>query len=51
LRAAWSRQELHHWIASAARAATEGSVPTAQLSPAECENLRSLGYVDKCSAR
>ena len=51
LRAAWSRQALHHWIASAARAATSGAVPAARLTPEECENLRSLGYVEKCSAR
>ncbi|PYQ38852.1 MAG: hypothetical protein DMF77_23175 [Acidobacteria bacterium] len=51
LRAAWSRQALHHWIASVARTATSGTVAPASLTPEQCENLRSLGYVEKCIAR
>jgi arylsulfatase A-like enzyme len=52
LRAAWSRQELHHWIASAARAATAGDIPPAKLTREQCENLRALGYLSsntKCN--
>ena len=45
LRAAWSRQELHHWIASAARAATEGAVRPEKLTREQCENLKALGYI------
>jgi arylsulfatase A-like enzyme len=45
LRAAWSRQSLHHWIASSARAATSGSVVPKGLSREQCENLKALGYV------
>jgi hypothetical protein len=45
LRAAWSRQELHHWIASAARAATSGAVTPAKLPRDLCENLKALGYI------
>jgi len=45
LRAAWSRQALHHWIASAARAATAGTVAPPHLTREQCENLKALGYV------
>jgi arylsulfatase A-like enzyme len=46
LRAAWSRQSLHHWIASAARAAVSaGTIEPARLDRNECENLRGLGYL------
>jgi arylsulfatase A-like enzyme len=45
LRAAWSRQALHHWIASAARAAAPGAVAPAQLTREQCENLKALGYL------
>ena len=45
LRAAWSRQSLHHWIASVARAATAGDVPTGRLTREQCENLKALGYL------
>ena len=45
LRAAWSRQSLHHWIASAARAATSGAVTPAHLTREQCENLKALGYL------
>jgi arylsulfatase A-like enzyme len=46
LRAAWSRQSLHHWIASVARAATaEGTMAPGRLTREECENLKALGYL------
>ena len=45
LRAAWSRQALHHWIASAAREATSGTAPPERMSKEQCENLRALGYL------
>jgi len=46
LRAAWSRQSLHHWIASVARAAvSEGTIAPVRLPPDECENLKALGYI------
>jgi arylsulfatase len=45
LRAAWSRQELHHWIASAARAATSGTAAPGTMTKEQCENLRALGYL------
>jgi arylsulfatase A-like enzyme len=45
LRAAWSRQSLHHWIASAARAATSGTVTSDHLTRDQCENLKALGYI------
>jgi arylsulfatase A-like enzyme len=45
LRAAWSRQALHHWIASAARAETSGIVAPGDVSREQCENLKALGYV------
>jgi arylsulfatase A-like enzyme len=54
LRAAWSRQALHHWIASAARAATSGTVAPSHLTREQCENLQALGYVGadtKCPER
>jgi arylsulfatase A-like enzyme len=46
LRAAWSRQSLHHWIASAARAAvSEGAIAPGRLTREQCENLKALGYL------
>ena len=45
LRAAWSRQALHHWMAGAAREATSGTLSPARLSREQCENLKALGYV------
>jgi arylsulfatase A-like enzyme len=54
LRAAWSRQALHHWTSGAAREATSGTVAPAQMTREQCENLRALGYVSadtKCPAQ
>jgi len=45
LRAAWSRESLHHWIASVARATSAGTVEPAALTREQCENLKSMGYL------
>jgi arylsulfatase A-like enzyme len=45
LRAAWSRQSLHHWIASVARASAAGTAEVPTLSHDQCENLKALGYI------
>jgi arylsulfatase A-like enzyme len=45
LRAAFSRQVLHHWISSAARAATSGTAAPEKMTKEQCENLRALNYL------
>ena len=45
LRAAWAREELHHWIASVARGAAAGTVAPARMTREQCENLKSMGYL------
>jgi arylsulfatase len=50
LRAAYYRQALHAWTLRLARRAPSGS-DTAELSCEQCENLRSLGYIQgDCAA-
>ncbi|HEV7499227.1 MAG TPA: sulfatase, partial [Vicinamibacteria bacterium] len=54
LRAAWSRQALHHWIATVARGVQPGTETAVPMSVQECENLRSLGYLGsdvKCPSK
>ena len=53
LRAAWAREELHHWIASVARGAAAGTVAPTRMTREQCENLKSMGYLDssvECAA-
>ncbi len=45
--AAYYRETLHHWVAGLARGRHE-AVEEATLTRDVCENLRSLGYVDRC---
>jgi arylsulfatase A-like enzyme len=45
LRAAWAREELHHWIASVARGAAAGTVAPARMTREQCENLKAMGYL------
>jgi arylsulfatase len=49
LRAEYYRQTLQHWILSL-RPATAAAAATQRLemTPEQCENLKSLGYVDAC---
>ncbi len=48
LRTAYYRQALHHWTLRLARRSAGGG-EAAQLSPEQCENLKSLGYIEgKC---
>jgi hypothetical protein len=44
LRTAYYRQALHAWTLRLARRGPGGS-ETAELSCEQCENLRSLGYI------
>jgi arylsulfatase A-like enzyme len=44
LRAAYYRQALHAWTLQLARRGPAGG-ETAELSPEQCENLKSLGYI------
>jgi arylsulfatase A-like enzyme len=46
LRAAWSRQSLHHAIAAMAQAAPAASAPVAtRFTREQCENLKALSYL------
>lgn len=47
LRATELRQELHSWMARL-RSRPAGLGEKEQLTPAQCENMRSLGYVEGC---
>lgn len=45
LRAAWSREALHHWIATVARGVQAGDQPAAPITREQCENLKAMGYL------
>jgi arylsulfatase A-like enzyme len=45
LRAAWSREALHHWIATVARGVQAGDQTAAPITREQCENLKSMGYL------
>jgi arylsulfatase A-like enzyme len=45
LRAAWSRQALHHWIATVARGTQGAEAPPVRFTREQCENLKSMGYL------
>lgn len=48
LRAAYYRQALHHWIGTLTQARGSGPADQAEVSKEQCENLKSLGYVQTC---
>jgi arylsulfatase A-like enzyme len=48
VRVAYYRQTLHHWIAALGRRGVSAGTDVEKLTPEQCENMRSLGYVQSC---
>jgi len=46
IRAAYYREALHHWVAGLARV-RRASSENVTLTREQCENLKSLGYIDQ----